>query len=199
MKKIILAIVAISIALALFAVDDTDGGVNLKPVKVKMETTKGDIVLELYPGAAPITVENFLNYVKEGFYDGLVFHRVINDFMVQGGGFDLEHNQKTPTQPAITNEADNGLKNTLGTIAMARTNAPNSATCQFFINIKDNSFLNHTAKTSRGFGYCVFGKVIEGMDVVNQIKVVKTGKDAKKGMGDWPVEDISIISATIIQ
>jgi len=199
MKKFILAIIAISLALSLFAAGEADGGMDLKPVKVLMKTTQGDITLELYPGAAPVTVENFLNYVKEGFYDGLVFHRVINDFMVQGGGFDLEHNQKAPTQDPIINEADNGLKNSLGTIAMARTNNPNSATCQFFINVKDNSFLDHTAKTSRGFGYCVFGKVVEGMDVVNQIKVVKTGRDAKKGMGDWPVEDISIISASIIK
>lgn len=199
MRKIILAIVALSIALALIAAGDSDGGMNLKPVKVLMQTTKGDIVLELYPGAAPITVENFLTYVREGFYNGLVFHRVINDFMVQGGGFDLEHNQKNPTQGAIVNEADNGLKNSDGTIAMARTNNPNSATCQFFINVKDNGFLDHTAKTARGFGYCVFGKVVEGMDVVNRIEAVRTGADSKTGMKDWPVEDISIISASIIK
>jgi len=199
MKKCILAIVAISFALALFAAGDTDGGMNLKPVKVLMQTSKGDVVLELYPGAAPITVQNFLNYVEQGFYDGLVFHRVIDNFMVQGGGFDLEHNQKTPTQDPIKNEADNGLKNDIGSIAMARTNNPNSATCQFFINVKDNNFLNHTAKTSRGFGYCVFGKVIKGMDVVNQIKVVKTGRDPKKGMDDWPVEDIIIVKASILK
>jgi len=142
--------------------------------KVRMETSKGPITIELYPDKAPKTVENFLTYVDEGYYDGTVFHRVIKDFMVQGGGF-TEDMQKKPTHDPILNEADNGLKNDRGTIAMARTGDPHSATAQFFINHKDNEFLNHTGKNSRGWGYAVFGKVTDGMEVVDEIAALPTG------------------------
>jgi len=150
----------------------TEAEAPANPVVV-LETSMGTIRLELYPGKAPVTVENFLSYVREGFYDGLIFHRVIDNFMIQGGGFtpDLE---KKPTKSAIANEAANGLKNERGTLAMARTSAIHSATSQFFINVKDNAFLDHRDKTPRGYGYCVFARVVEGMDVVDQIRQVKT-------------------------
>ncbi len=144
------------------------------PVKVRLETNVGNIVLELNPDKAPKTVENFLKYVDSGFYNGTIFHRVINDFMIQGGGFTDQYVSK-PTQLPIMNEAENGLKNLRGTIAMARTFDPHSATAQFFINVKDNDFLDHTDNTPRGWGYCVFGKVVQGMDVVDTIKQVPTG------------------------
>ena len=156
---------------------------------VVMETSMGTMEIQLYPDKAPITVENFLSYIKDKFFDGTIFHRVIDNFMVQGGGFTKDLKQK-PTKPTIIIESDNGLKNDLGTIAMARTPDPNSATSQFFINVKDNSFLNFRSKTPDGWGYCVFGKVIKGMDIVNKIKVVKTG--TQNGMGDVPVEPVMI-------
>ena len=165
-------------------------------VKVEMKTSLGDIVLELYPDKAPITVENFVNYVNEGFYDGLVFHRVISNFMIQGGGFDEGHKQKSPTQKPIKNEANNGLSNERGTIAMARTNNPHSATSQFFINVKDNLFLDYAGE--RNWGYCVFGKVISGMEIVDKIKVSETGIDNKTGMRDWPKTEIIIKSMKIV-
>src|SRR5687768_13269816 len=142
--------------------------------RVKLATSAGDIVLELYPDKAPKSVENFLQYVRDKHYDGTIFHRVINDFMVQGGGFTADLKQK-PTRAPIANEANNGLSNTLGTVSMARTNDPNSATAQFFINVADNSRLDHVSPEN-GFtwGYAVFGKVVEGMDVVDKIKVVET-------------------------
>jgi cyclophilin family peptidyl-prolyl cis-trans isomerase len=142
--------------------------------RVEMQTSQGTIVLELYQDKAPKTVDNFLQYVQDGFYNNTIFHRVINDFMIQGGGFtpEFEHKQ---TRPPIINEADNGLENKPGTIAMARTGEPHSATAQFFINVADNDFLNHTNNTPRGWGYAVFGKVIKGMDVVNKIKSLPTG------------------------
>ena len=143
-------------------------------ILVKMETNMGTIMFELDPGKAPKTVENFLHYVEEGFYDGTIFHRVIDNFMIQGGGFTADYQQK-PTQKPIENEADNGLRNELGTIAMARTNDPHSATAQFFINVENNSFLNYTASTPQGWGYAVFGKVVAGMDVVEKIKKIPTG------------------------
>lgn len=144
--------------------------------RVKMQTNQGTIVLELQPDKAPMSVENFLSYVNDGFYDGTVFHRVIDGFMVQGGGFTADF-QKKQTKAPIENEADNGLTNDVGTIAMARTGDPNSATAQFFINIAKNEFLNHSAPTPQGWGYAVFGKVIEGMEVVNTIKSLPTGAD----------------------
>ena len=165
-----------------------------KVSKVRLKTSKGDIVLELNAAKAPITVENFLGYVKKKHYDGTVFHRVINGFMIQGGGFKLEGKElvEKETGKGIVNESKNGLKNDRGTIAMARTNDPNSATAQFFINVADNAALNFP---SNG-GYAVFGKVIEGMDVVDKIKVVQTRADARLG-GDVPVEPITLQSATV--
>ena len=141
--------------------------------QVAIETNKGRIVLQLNAEAAPETVANFLQYVDEGFYDGTIFHRVIPGFMIQGGGFDTDMRQKTTNAP-IQNEADNGLPNSLGTIAMARTSDPHSATAQFFINVSNNAFLNHTSKTPQGWGYTVFGSVIEGMSVVDEIVGVRT-------------------------
>ena len=156
----------------------------------------GDITLELNPEKAPDTVANFLQYVKDGFYDGTIFHRVIPTFMIQGGGFDAKMNQK-PTRTPIKNEADNGLKNDVYTVAMARTGDPNSATAQFFINVADNQFLNHTAKTMQGWGYAVFGKVVKGQDVVDKIKAVPT---TTKGMfQDVPVTPVVINKATVVE
>ncbi|MGV3580859.1 MAG: peptidylprolyl isomerase [Methylophilus sp.] len=161
---------------------------------VKLSTNFGDITLELDADKAPITVANFLNYVEKGFYDGLIFHRVINGFMIQGGGFDTNMKQKSTDAP-IKNEANNGLSNDVYTIAMARTSVPDSASSQFFINVGNNEFLNHTAPTSSGWGYCVFGKVVEGMDVVDQIKAVST--TTRAGHQDVPVEPVVINKATV--
>ncbi|QVL46047.1 MAG: peptidyl-prolyl cis-trans isomerase [Methylophilaceae bacterium] len=161
---------------------------------VKLSTNFGDITLDLDAEKAPITVANFIQYVESGFYDGLIFHRVINDFMIQGGGMDAQMKQKS-TEAEIQNEADNGLTNNTYTIAMARTSAPHSASSQFFINVNNNDFLNHTSQTPSGWGYCVFGKVIEGMDVVDKIKSVKTG--SKGGHQDVPVDPVIIEKATI--
>jgi len=156
---------------------------------------QGNIVLELDREKAPKSVENFLNYVKKGHYDGTIFHRVIPGFMVQGGGFEVGMTQK-PTDAQIDNEANNGLKNANYTVAMARTNAPHSATAQFFINVADNGFLNHTAPTAQGWGYAVFGKVTSGTDVVDKIKAVKTGR---KGFhDDVPLEDVVIDKAVVL-
>jgi peptidyl-prolyl cis-trans isomerase B (cyclophilin B) len=161
---------------------------------ITLHTNYGDIQLELDFDKAPLSAANFLSYAREGFFDGTIFHRVINDFMIQGGGFDAQMNQKATKSP-IANEADNGLKNELGTIAMARTMDPDSATAQFFINVKDNQFLNHTGKNSQGWGYAVFGKVTGGMDTVNSIKVVATGSNG--GHQDVPVEPVTIDKVTI--
>jgi peptidyl-prolyl cis-trans isomerase B (cyclophilin B) len=156
---------------------------------VALETSHGRIVLELYPDKAPKTVENFLQYVRSGFFDGTIFHRVIPDFMIQGGGFTSDMRQK-PTQAPIQNEADNGVANARGTIAMARTNDPHSATAQFFINLKDNGFLNHSGKNPQGWGYTAFGKVTEGMDVVDKIARVST---TRKGMHENVPADAVVI------
>jgi len=162
---------------------------------VKLSTNLGTITLDLDAERAPETVKNFLQYVQDGHYDNTVFHRVIDGFMIQGGGFEPGMRQK-PTRASVENEAKNGLKNDRGTIAMARTGDPHSASAQFFINIADNDFLNHTAPTPQGWGYCVFGKVTEGMDVVEKIKNVRTGS---KGMHkDVPVEDVVIERAEVI-
>jgi cyclophilin family peptidyl-prolyl cis-trans isomerase len=163
--------------------------------KVLFKTTKGDITVELFSAKAPITVKNILDYVGEKFYDGLIFHRVIPDFMIQCGGLTAEMSQKSGRAP-IKNEAGNGLKNTRGTLAMARTNVVDSASSKFFINLKDNTFLDHKDDTSQGFGYCVFGKVVAGMDVVDAIAKVPTG--SKRGHGDVPLEPITILSATVV-
>ncbi|MBL8444220.1 MAG: peptidyl-prolyl cis-trans isomerase [Zoogloeaceae bacterium] len=162
---------------------------------VKLHTNHGEIVIELDAAKAPETVKNFLAYVEAGHYDNTVFHRVIDGFMIQGGGFEPGMTQK-PTQAPIKNEADNGLKNTAGTVAMARTQDPHSATAQFFINVADNGFLNHSAPTAQGWGYCVFGSVTEGLDVVNKIRTVKTG--SKGFHQDVPAEDVVIERAEVI-
>ena len=154
---------------------------------ITIETTHGNIVIELNDDKAPETVKNFLSYVDSGHFDGTIFHRVIPNFMIQGGGFMPGMSEKS-NEDAIKNEADNGLANDRGTVAMARTNDPHSATSQFFINHNDNSFLNHTAPTGTGWGYCVFGKVTDGMDVVDAIAAVSTGNNG--GHGDVPVEDV---------
>ena len=158
--------------------------------RVVMETSLGTLTIELEDDKAPITVKNFLAYVDEGFYDNTIFHRVIPNFMIQGGGFEPGMKQKK-TKGQIKNESSNGLTNQRGTLAMARTNVPDSATSQFFINVKDNGFLNK-AEAQDGVGYCVFAKVIEGMDVVDKIKAVKTA--TKGGHGDVPVQDVVINS-----
>lgn len=162
---------------------------------IRMKTSLGTIEIELDQDKAPKTAANFEQYVKDGFYDGTVFHRVINGFMIQGGGFEPDMSQKK-TRATIENEADNGLKNDIGTIAMARTPDPHSATAQFFINIANNDFLNFTSPTANGWGYCVFGKVVNGMDVVDQIKTQAT--TSKAGHQDVPVDDILIEQVEIV-
>ena len=164
--------------------------------RVKLETSMGDIVIELDAAKAPKTAANFIDYVKDGFYNGTVFHRVMDGFMIQGGGFEPGLKQK-PTKAPIDNEANNGLKNDKYTIAMARTNDPHSATAQFFINVADNDFLNHTAPTSNGWGYAVFGKVTSGMDVVDKIKGVKTGNSGFHQ--NVPTQDVVINKAVIVE
>jgi peptidyl-prolyl cis-trans isomerase B (cyclophilin B) len=165
------------------------------PMKVKITTSKGAITLELDKAKAPMSVENFAKYVDSGHYNGTLFHRVIDGFMIQGGGFDKDMKQK-PTNAPIKNEADNGLKNEKYTVAMARTPNPDSATSQFFINVKNNEFLNFTAKSPQGWGYAVFGKVVEGKDVVDMIAKVPTGTAG--GMGDVPLEPVVIQKAECI-
>lgn len=162
---------------------------------VELDTSMGAITIELNEEKAPITVKNFLDYVNAGHYNGTIFHRVIPGFMVQGGGMDAEMNEKSTKAP-IKIEADNGLKNDLGTIAMARTQDPNSATSQFFINVKDNDFLNHSGKNMQGWGYTVFGKVTSGMDVVHKIEGVPTGRFGMHA--DVPKEPVIINSAKVI-
>jgi peptidyl-prolyl cis-trans isomerase B (cyclophilin B) len=167
-----------------------------KNPQVLMETSMGNVKIELFKEKAPITVRNFLSYVKEGYYDGLIFHRVIGTFMIQGGGFDANMIQKK-TKFAIKNEATNGLSNKYGTLAMARTNVVDSATSQFFINVADNTFLDHSGKSSDQFGYAVFAQVIEGKEVVDAIKGVKTGN--KGGHSDVPLEPVIITSMKLIE
>ena len=156
---------------------------------VTIKTSLGDIRLELFEDKAPETVKNFLGYIEDGHYNNTIFHRVINNFMIQGGGFDTSFSQ-LPTKGPIKNEADNGLKNRSGTLAMARTSDPHSATCQFFINVSDNDFLDYSSSTPQGYGYCVFAKVVDGMDVVDKIKEVATGNRGPHS--DVPVENIII-------
>lgn len=161
---------------------------------IVLQTNFGDITIALHHDQAPNTAANFEQYVRDGFYDGTLFHRVIPGFMIQGGGFDSDFNQK-PTREPIENEADNGLANTRGTLAMARTQDPHSATAQFFINVADNDFLNHSGKNIQGWGYCVFGEVVDGMDVVEKIKDVPT---TRRGMhADVPAEDVVIQKAYV--
>jgi cyclophilin family peptidyl-prolyl cis-trans isomerase len=163
---------------------------------VLMETSLGNIKIELYEQQAPITVKNFLDYVKDKHYDGLIFHRVIDKFMIQGGGYEPGLKERK-TRAAIKNESANGLPNARGTIAMARTPDPDSASSQFFINVADNKGLNRTGDTPDKIGYCVFGRVIDGMDVVDKIKAVQTGR--KNGMSDVPLQDVVIKSVTVVK
>ena len=180
--------------LAVFSLSTYAEGGNPLP-QVKLETNHGDIVIELNTEKAPNTVANFLSYVNDGFYDGTIFHRVIKDFMIQGGGFTEEFVQKTPKAP-IKNEANNGLSNVRGSIAMARTGDPHSATAQFFINTVDNNFLDFRGENGPAWGYAVFGQVIEGMDVVDDIRAVSTGN--KNGHGDVPNEIVILNKASVV-
>ncbi len=175
--------------------DPAGKGKKLENPKVLMKTSMGDITLELFRDKAPITVENFLGYVADNFYDGTVFHRVIPGFMIQGGGFTADLVRKKP-KPPIKNEANNGLENKRGTIAMARLQAPNTASCQFFINVVDNDFLNYFDESK--WGYCVFGKVVKGMDVVDKIKDVKTGRKEPLP-SDVPLETVLIESVKLLE
>ena len=184
MKKLLAFLAVLSIALPGWAANPT----------VEMKTNFGNITIELYPEQAPKTVENFLQYAKDGFYSNTIFHRVIDGFMIQGGGFDLSMNQKSTRAP-IQNEAKNGLKNQIGTIAMARTGNPHSATAQFFINLVNNDGLDYPSRD--GWGYCVFGKVTQGMDVVNRISKVATG--SAMGHQDVPVKPVLIESVKLIE
>lgn len=163
--------------------------------RVVLETDMGQVVIELFPDKAPKTVENFLSYVKSDFYPGTVFHRVMPGFMVQGGGFTADLTKK-PTKAGVENEADNGLRNDRGTVAMARTNHPHSATTQFFVNLVDNGFLNHRGKNPRGWGYAVFGRVVEGMNVVDAIAGVKTGN--RNHMQNVPIEPIALNKVSLV-
>lgn len=162
---------------------------------VKLHTNYGVITLELFADKAPETVENFKQYVKDGHYDGTIFHRVISNFMIQGGGFEPGMTQKDTRAP-VQNEANNGVSNAAGTVAMARTSDPHSASAQFFINVSDNDFLNHSGKTAQGWGYAVFGKVTDGMDVVEKIKAVKT--TSRGGHQDVPADDVVIERAELV-
>ena len=193
MRKIILFMILLLTSTLSFATEKT---MSDTPTKVKLTTNLGEIIIQLNAEKAPVSSANFLTYVNEGFYNGTIFHRVIPDFMAQGGGFDTSFNQKA-VHASIKNEADNGLKNTRGTLAMARTNDPNSATAQFFINLKDNTFLNHTGKNASGWGYAVFGEVIEGMDVVDAMAKQPTGN--RGGHQDVPKTDIIIEKAEVVK
>ena len=190
---------AMVMAMALFSADGSGGGgaaASAERPRVALETSKGKIVLELEAKKAPKSVENFLGYVRSGHFDGTVFHRVIKDFMIQGGGFDAGMRQK-PVGAAIANEAVNGLRNERGTIAMARTMDPHSATAQFFINTVDNRALDYKSSTPQGWGYAVFGKVVEGMDVVDAIEAVRTTTVAPHR--DVPAEPVSIVKAYVVE
>ena len=182
MKKIFAIIISILLCSTVASAANTE---------VIMKTSMGTITIELFDDKAPVTVKNFLRYVDEGFYNGTIFHRVIPNFMIQGGGMVPGLRQKKTHAP-IPNEADNGIPNKRGTLAMARTNAPHSATAQFFINVTDNAFLDFSDKSTRGYGYCVFGRVVAGMDVVDKIRGVKTGNVGP--FGDVPVKDVVILS-----
>lgn len=175
--------------------NSSNGDVMTNPT-VKIETSKGDIVIQLDSENAPISTKNFIQYVQDEFYNGTIFHRIIPGFMIQGGGMLPDMSEKSTRSP-IKNEADNGLANDRGTIAMARTNVPDSASSQFFINVKDNSFLNHTSKSMQGWGYAVFGKVTEGMDVVDAI--VEAPRTRKGYHDDVPVDTIEIKAVTVVE
>lgn len=193
MKKIFTALLALLLCSLSPLSYSLDKG---KTTMVKLHTNHGIITLQLDAEKAPNTVKNFIDYVNAGFYENTIFHRVIDSFMIQGGGFEPGMKQKEVNAP-IKNEAANGLKNDKYTVAMARTNDPHSATAQFFINVKDNSFLNYTAPNAQGYGYCVFGKVIDGTDVVDAIRKVKTGN--KSGFQNVPLEDVIITKAEVVE
>ncbi|UOA08848.1 peptidyl-prolyl cis-trans isomerase [Methylobacter sp. S3L5C] len=193
MRKVILFMMLFLISTLSFA---KENNMSDTQTKVKLTTTLGEIIIQLNTEKAPVSSANFLTYVNEGFYNGTIFHRIIPDFMAQGGGFDVKFDQKS-VHGAIKNEANNGLKNTRGTLAMARTNDPHSATAQFFINYKDNSFLNHTSETSSGWGYAVFGEVIEGMDVVDAM--AKEATSNRGGHENVPKTDIVIEKAEVVK
>ena len=192
MRKIIVFMMLMLTSTLSFA---TEKSMSTAPTKVKLTTTLGEFTIQLNSEKAPLSSENFLTYVKQGFYDGTIFHRVIPGFMAQGGGFDAKFNQKQTLAP-IKNEADNGLVNARGTVAMARTNDPNSATAQFFVNYKDNTFLNHTGKNASGWGYAVFAEVVEGMDVVDAMAKQATG--SRGPYQDVPTVDIVITKAEVV-
>jgi peptidyl-prolyl cis-trans isomerase B (cyclophilin B) len=200
MKRLKISLVSVLLAISsIIAIHPTHAAgtgnhTGAKKMTVEMKTSHGTITLELNAEKAPETVANFIQYAKDGHFNGTIFHRVIPGFMIQGGGFEPGMVQKTPRAP-IKNEADNGLANELGTIAMARTPDPHSASAQFFINAKNNSFLNYTAPTAQGWGYCVFGKVTDGMDIVEKIEKVAT--TTRAGHQDVPVEDVVIESVTV--
>lgn len=193
MRTLILSALLCISATSSFA---TENKMSEPSSKIKLTTSLGAIIVQLNTEKAPVSSANFLTYVNEGFYNGTIFHRVIKGFMAQGGGFDVSFKQKETHAP-IKNEADNGLKNARGTLAMARTNDPNSATGQFFINLKDNGFLDHTSPTPSGWGYAVFGEVIEGMEVVDKIAEQPTGN--KGGHQDVPKTDIVIEKAEVVK
>ena len=188
--------IATTLLLAIAAYAASAARAEGKDPMVLMSTSMGDIKIELNEDKAPVSVKNFLAYVNDKFYDGTIFHRVIPDFMIQGGGFEKDMNQK-PTKAAIKNEAGNGLRNDAGTVAMARTNVVDSATAQFFINVKDNAFLNHRDESAGGFGYAVFGKVVDGLDVVHKIEHVQT--TTKGPNQNVPVEAVIIKSITVVK
>jgi len=191
MKRLFTALLTLIMSFAIFPSYSSTQG---KPIMVKLYTNQGNITLQLDAEKAPNTVRNFLDYVNSGFYSNTLFHRVIDNFMIQGGGFEPGMKQK-PVKAPIQNEAANGLKNDKYTIAMARTSDPNSATAQFFINVKDNDFLNYPGQD--GWGYCVFGKVVEGMEVVDAIRKVKTGD--RFGFQNVPLEDVIITKAEVVK
>lgn len=193
MRTLFLALMLFSFTNFSFAKENTMSNAT---TKVKMTTSLGDIIIAVNNEKAPITAENFLNYVKEGFYDGTIFHRVIPGFMAQGGGFDTDFNEKR-TKDSIKNEADNGLKNDRATLAMARTNVPDSASSQFFINYKNNDFLNYSSPTPNGWGYAVFAEVVEGMEVVDAMTEIPTGSHGFHQ--DVPKTNIVIEKAEIIE
>ena len=192
MRKIIVFMMLMLTSTLSFSTGKT---MSTAPTKVKLTTTLGEFTIQLNSEKAPLSSENFLTYVKQGFYDGTIFHRIIPGFMAQGGGFDAKFNQKQTLAP-IKNEADNGLVNARGTVAMARTNDPNSATAQFFVNYKDNTLLNHTGKNASGWGYAVFAEVVEGMDVVDAMAKQATG--SRGPYQDVPTVDIVITKAEVV-
>jgi len=194
LRIVLLSLLAVS---SLALAKETPKKMSTPPTRVKFETTLGDFVVQLDSAKAPVTVENFLTYVKEGHYDSTIFHRVIAGFMAQGGGYTADFKQK-PTHASIKNEAANGLPNKRGSVAMARTSDPNSASSQFFINYKDNTFLNHTSPTPQGWGYAVFGEVVEGMDVVDAMAKVPTGPGGPMP-SDVPQTPIVVNKASVLK